>query len=39
MITINGTDYSKNLVYPKKTQKTLDESLNQGVITLKNIVA
>lgn len=39
MITINGKDYSKFLVYPIKTQKTLDESLNQGVITLKNMVS
>src|SRR5574344_998813 len=39
MITIKGTDYSRFLVCPKKTQKTLDESLNQGVITLKNMVS
>jgi hypothetical protein len=39
MTIIKGTDYNKNLVYPKKTQKTLDESLNQGVITLKNMVS
>lgn len=38
-MTINGIDYSRFLVVPKKSQKTLDESLNQGIITLKNMVS
>lgn len=36
-ITINGVDYSKNFVYPLKIQYVLDESLDQGVLTLKNM--
>lgn len=37
MITINGTNYTKYCMYPKSTQKTLDESLNQGVLVFKNL--
>lgn len=37
MIEINSTDYTKYGVYPIKKQFTLDESLNQGVLTLKNM--
>lgn len=37
-ILINNIDYSKNFVYPLKVQYALDESLDQGVLTLKNMV-
>ena len=37
MILINGVDYTKFAVFPIKTQYARDESLNQGVLTLKNM--
>ena len=36
MIIINDTDYTRFAVLPIKTQYARDESLNQGVLTLKN---
>lgn len=37
-IVINNTNYSKNFIYPLKVQYALDESLDQGILTLKNMV-
>lgn len=36
MIVINNADYTRFAVLPIKTQYARDESLNQGVLTLKN---
>lgn len=38
-IKIGLTDYTKNTILPIKTQKAIDESLNQGVITFVNMTS
>ena len=35
-LIINETDYTKNILTPIKTQKVMDESLDQGILTLTN---
>ena len=37
MILINGIDYTKYIVFPIKTQYARDSSLDQGILTLKNV--
>ena len=37
MVKINGIDYTKYVVLPIKTQYSLDKSLDQGILTLKNM--